>query len=101
MSVHIVQLICPERHCILAVAYDPEAGTTEAEAIEAIEEGRKKMKLNPWCGICNSRELTHEDRATEFATIEEAMPWLMETQAYNQLARAVIEHERSQTRRNN
>lgn len=96
MSVRIVQLLCPQRHCVLAVAYDTEH-TTKEEAIEAIEHGRKAMKIDPWCGLCASRELTFDDQPTVFKTMETAMPSLMAEQIKNLATRAAILEHRKQT----
>ena len=40
-------------------------------AVEAAIEGRG---LDPWCGICKSRDFHYEDAKSIFKTIEEAYP---------------------------
>lgn len=83
MKVRIVQLLCPERHCVLAVAYQSPTG--EADPIksallrETFDGLLEKKALNPWCGICRSTRLTCEDSETVFKTMEEAGPFLQES----------------------
>ena len=81
-KVYIAQLLCPERHAILAFA---EEFDTLAEAEEVlgkrVEEVRASAMLNPWCGLCNSRNLSVEVRPTIFRTIEEARPELHASEA--------------------
>ena len=86
--VRIVQLLCPSRHAVLAAAYETPDGAEEPNKAEALrkqfqEFQKPPMNLNPWCGICESRELHTEDAATRYATIEEAWPALEETQRRN------------------
>jgi hypothetical protein len=78
-KVRIVQLLCPQRHCIVATAYESPDGEADPEMTEALR--RKFGALvgagwNPWCGICSSRDLRPEDRPTIFATLAEAAPFL-------------------------
>ena len=82
--VHIVQLLCPERHCILAVAYESDKPMpedpcryVEQQFQEAVQAGI----LNPWCDICRSRDLHTEDAPTRFRTLEEARPHLKALEA--------------------
>jgi hypothetical protein len=74
--IHIVQCLCPQRHTISAVLYDPaEPRENSATDLlrESVEGAIKSGLLNPWCGICSSRDFTYEDRATRFETMEEAL----------------------------
>lgn len=77
--VWLVQLLCPNRHCIIAAAYDPES-SNESESIEKLEELRKNLKLNPWCGLCGSTSLRYEAGPTVFGTMGEALPELAKCQ---------------------
>jgi hypothetical protein len=81
VKVRIIQLLCPSRHCVVATAYESPDG---AEIPEMTEDLRKRFTAfvlagaNPWCGICKSKNLTPEDRATGFTTMAEALPFLQE-----------------------
>jgi hypothetical protein len=89
--VHIVQCLCPSRHCVLAVSYDPANPDPEAtvrtpeQGITAlrtlVEAAISKSLINPWCGICGSRTFTYEDAETRWKTMEEAMPYLKASEA--------------------
>ena len=81
-KVRIVQLLCPQRHCIVSTAYESPDGAEIPEMTERVREGFAelvKTGVNPWCGLCYSRDLRAEDRPTKFATLDEAMPHLMES----------------------
>jgi hypothetical protein len=88
--VRLVQLLCPRRHCLLAVAYESDQGTRDKAVIE-MEAQRVRLGLNPWCGICGSRELAYEDRPTPYRTIEDALPELRETEQANLESRAHLD----------
>jgi hypothetical protein len=92
--IHIIQCLCPQRHCILAVAYD-DAVAPGDEAMQALKNGVQAMVsvglIDPWCGFCESRELFYEDRITNFATMEEAQPALKACET-EQLATAARRH---------
>lgn len=89
--VHIVQLLCPVRHCLLSAAYE--------QGIGSFEESRKMLEdmigpkgaFNARCEICGSVILHFEDAPTTFATLKEAMPSLMESQSKQMATRAVLE----------
>lgn len=80
--VHITQLLCPSRHCILATAYESEKGSAQ-QAVELLQATASELKIHPWCGICGSTELVYEDRATPFRTLSQAMPTLASLQKAN------------------
>ncbi|MEA3211301.1 MAG: hypothetical protein QOE70_4358 [Chthoniobacter sp.] len=80
--VHVVQLLCPQRHCVLGAAYEDDAQTFEG-ACAMIEAQFKAKAFNRWCELCQSRELTYEDKATQWATMQEAAPALMAAQIAN------------------
>jgi hypothetical protein len=80
-KVRIVQLLCPKRHCIVATAYESPDGEMLPEMTVRLREGFEEMVqkgANPWCGICQSRDLRPEDQPTVFATMVEAWPFLAE-----------------------
>jgi len=88
-KVHIVQLLCPSRHCLVATAYE-EGERTFDEAAEGLRGAMRTVGANDWCGICGSHNLKFEDGVTRFATLKEAMPYLETVQAANLIAKAVI-----------
>jgi len=83
-KVRIVQLLCPQRHCVLAAAYEAPDGTEDTDiAIRLHAEFNRLVGngvLNPWCGLCGSLSLRAEDSPTPFATMEEAAPHLYENE---------------------
>jgi hypothetical protein len=95
-KVHIVQLLCPSRHCIMAVGYHPDNGSS-AEAIEMLRGVIEKLKLNPWCGICGSPDLKFEDSPTVFDTMIEAAPSL----AYSAMKQAITSVVSASSMKNN
>lgn len=99
MKVRIVQLLCPQRHAVVAFAYESETG-------EALPEKTDEFKvrlaaayanhlLNPWCGICRSQDLRYEDEATIFKTLETAMPFLRELEQRQAATRKFFESGRN------
>jgi hypothetical protein len=80
--IHLVQHLCPKRHCIMAVAFNSD-DSNEGEAIESLKEGERSLGVYPFCGICGSTDLTFECRATPFKTMEEARPVLAIVQRAN------------------
>jgi hypothetical protein len=97
--IRIVQCLCPARHAILAVAYDPadipehfngDPDGPRAGLKALVEEGITAEAINPWCGICGSREFNYEDAPTKFQTLEEARPALASLEALQKLARSII-----------
>lgn len=89
MSVYLIQCLCPQRHCIAATAYEAEGPSDESLA--AFEADVKEMvalkSINPWCGICNSRDWHYEMAKTRYRTMEEAEGPLAEAQAAQAAAR--------------
>jgi hypothetical protein len=102
--IHIVQLLCPSRHCIVAAAYDPAdaAGTGPLprplggeDLLRAQFDQLVAAKaINPWCGICGSKTLTYEDRATRFETMAEATPAIRASEEAQRQTREFIERSR-------
>lgn len=71
MQILIAQCLCgPNRHAMLALALQPQdAGEHAIEllqaCVQAVLDGEGEQlglppKMNPWCGICGSREWTYE-----------------------------------------
>ena len=83
MKVRIVQLLCPQRHCVMALPYQTDNG---AEIPEKTDELKKTFAelvqrfLNPWCGLCQSRNLHTEDQPTIFRTMDEARSFLEQSE---------------------
>jgi hypothetical protein len=65
--IHIIQCLCPDRHCIYGMAYD-SADFKPGEAMigfrEMVQAAFDKKLFNPWCGICGSTVLSYEDCST-------------------------------------
>lgn len=91
--VHILQVLCPQRHCIIALAFMPEDRTPE----QAIEDGKALIKglvedkaLNHWCALCGGKEFSYEVGVTRYKTIEEARPHLEQHEQKMLLSRAIL-----------
>lgn len=110
--IRIVQCLCPQRHAILAIAYEPgitaaqeDFGGTDditlteenaADYLRSMVEGLvKRQSLNPWCGVCHSRQFTYEDRPTRFATMREAIPELQRLEDAQQRTRVFFDAGRN------
>ena len=76
--IKIAQLLCPSRHCFLAVAFDP-AKVTEADAcIELGQSAAEHMKRHgSTCAICGSGDFTIEILVTPFDSMVEATPMIV------------------------
>ena len=91
MSIHLIQLLCPARHCVIALPYPSEQARGKERTIALMEEMRRALGINPWCGICGSRELVYEDRATLFETLHEALPLLHELEEEQLRSRGLLD----------
>jgi hypothetical protein len=98
-KIYLMQLLCPQRHAIVALAFDPEA-MTENEARQACEKRMAIGDINPWCGICGSRHLRYEAAPTRFETMEKARPELERLERENAAARIFFETQRRSARGN-
>lgn len=87
--VHLIQILCPNRHTMVAAPYDPGKQSAQ-EALDMLKEAFRQSGLNPWCGLCQSRELCYEDAATIFKSIEEAMPALRAMEQLNLSTRRIL-----------
>ena len=76
--VYIVQCLCPQRHCLMAVATDQQPIAAELRLRAVIEEVLRRRKINPWCAICGepSDQWRYETGVTQFRTMAEAQPEL-------------------------
>jgi hypothetical protein len=92
--VWIAQCLCPQRHCIMALAGESdskEAATNIAWALrEQIDEVLRTGLMNPWCGLCKAPEedWRYEVGRTPFSTMEEAAPVLRKNEAEQAATRA-------------
>jgi len=79
--IHLTQYMCPKRHAVLAAAWDDQEVTAQEAQVNF--ERRVEVLHSRWldrrCAICDQDvEFHFEDGVTEFATMEEAMPYLLE-----------------------
>jgi len=89
--VMLVQLICPERHCIAAGAYEEGRGTFQETCDMLKQMISPNGFLNDWCAICGSHVLKYEEGRTRFATLSEAAPFLAEQQSNNMMTRKLLD----------
>lgn len=68
--IRLTQCLCPSRHAIMAVFYDTDAPGPALRDVVTLMIAEDL--INPWCGICHSREFHYEDAATAFGSMEEA-----------------------------
>ena len=97
-KVRILQLLCPSRHCILATYYEsPDGAVIPEMRVRLLEKFAdfQKLGLNPWCGICRSRNLRVDDQATVHATIAEAEPAIRELAARQAVTRKFFQASKS------
>lgn len=96
--IHITQCLCgPQRHAILAITWaDPEftSGDAEAHLKIFVESLIETNTINPWCGICGSRNFRYEDGVTRYRTMKEATPDLQLAQLSNLLSGLSLKPER-------
>ena len=90
--VYLVQLLCPQRHCIVCCVYEerPEPVESQSEVTRAELREFAEEHLDPWCGICGSRQLTFEDALTRFRSIEEALPELEKVTVDNRITALIL-----------
>lgn len=96
-KVYLVQLLCPERHCVLAAAFE-EGENTPDKVIAEMKEQMKQNNINPWCGLCGSPKLTFETAPTKYDSLQAAAPVLFEEQLKQMFTRAVMtkhQHDRN------
>ena len=98
-KVHLVQCLCPERHCITALAYELRE-MSDDEAIlflqEAVRLTLEKKGMDPRCLLCGAPmdQWNYEAAETRFATLGEAQPALMAEQAKQRLTAEVVKQYR-------
>lgn len=87
--VRLVQLLCPQRHSIIAAAYE-EGSSTFDQVVRMMEKRVRELGINGWCGICGSHDLRYEEARTKAKTLAEIMPALKEAEASNLATRAAL-----------
>jgi hypothetical protein len=89
--IKIAQLLCPSRHCFMAVAFDGDM-VTEADATCQLNlSAREHMEAyGPACALCGSVDFKIEIGVTRFAAMDEAMPVLAACEAAQLAARAYL-----------
>ncbi len=94
-KVRLVQLLCPNRHAIVAGAYLPGESTFD-DTVAVLRNKLQALEAEWRCGICGSRRLAFEDAETHFRSLEQAAPELARWQAANLYARKVIDSEKGE-----
>lgn len=87
--VKLVQYQCPNKHCILALAYLEE---DDATARRLLNEKVEECRLDPWCALCRAprvewRLIMFETGFTDMRVI---MPALMDMSLRQLLLRAAV-----------
>jgi hypothetical protein len=74
VSVYLIQCLCPQRHCILGMAYEADEPSDDklAEFKANVVRLVAVSAMDPWCGICQSRNWSYETKKTPYLTLEEA-----------------------------
>ena len=90
IMVRIVQLLCPERHCLVAAPYEDDRMTFR-ECCDALKTAFDTGGFNSHCGICGSRDLHFEDGAKEFSNLKEAAPSLQAMMEQNMHTRTLLD----------
>jgi hypothetical protein len=88
--VHLIQYLCPERHCLATAAYRQGDGGTYEAAVAGLRAMLKSAGTDPWCDICGSHDLAFEDLVIPFDTWEAALPELRRQQAETLRSRSLF-----------
>ena len=93
MKVYIVQLKCPNNHCVMGLAGEFETDESANAALsyaigEMMGNAVKEGLVNYECGICHSHQLRPQVAATRFTTMAEAKPHLDQAEK-DQMASAI------------
>jgi len=88
-QIWLLQLLCPARHCLCATLYrSTEQRPEDAEA--ALRALMTSAGINPWCGICGSRDITAEHAPTPYTDWEAALAAMREEEAKQLATRALL-----------
>ncbi len=89
--IKIAQMLCPQRHCFLALAYDSRHTSDAMASYRLGHATREHMQRHGCkCAICGAEEFNVEIGEIGFVTMAEATPALLETRAANQRTRALL-----------
>jgi hypothetical protein len=97
MKVYIAQLLCPKRHCIVALAFEmtaeEEPRDFKKETADTLWRAFAAGAFNQWCAICRAPMVDWhaEVDVTGFASLEEARPHLKHIQESQMITRAIID----------
>ena len=93
--VWLVQLLCPERHAVMAAPYEKETEDQATEIADGIKDQMKEKGFIWECGICKSTELLFEEGPTRFMSLDEAIPHIKNIERENILTRLIIDAMRT------
>jgi len=88
--IRMIQLLCPNRHAIVAAFYNDET-SGHCEVVAEMKAALDQAKANPWCGICGSAHLEFEDRPTDYQTIDEAKASAQAVAMVNAYSRSILD----------
>jgi hypothetical protein len=106
--INLTQWLCPQRHCLIAFAWDPEKNSekemmekgeslfTKIDSLQFTVGGQAlppqpRTGSNRFCGVCSSKEIHVETIQTKFKTVEGAAPALRNLQQANLLAMRILQ----------
>jgi hypothetical protein len=92
-KIHVTQCLCPKRHNIAAIVWEepeftPEIGIAKLKSM--VQHLFETKAVNPWCGICLSRDLGYEDGISKFTTMPEALSAMAASQVQQAISRDII-----------
>ena len=97
--IHLIQCLCPERHAIMAVMYDPERISAEGALAgfqQVVELALQQKVIRQRCEICKRDvEFHYEDAVTKFNSIEEAAPLARQIEAQQLATRRFFDAARN------
>jgi hypothetical protein len=92
MNLWLVQWLCPTRHALAAVPYDPCRVHTSAEAEALLLTEATRFGLLPICGLCGSTDLHFEHGKLPYSDWDAARAALFDTERKNIETRIAIDH---------
>lgn len=83
MTVWIAQCLCPDRHCIIAVAGEADDEARARNVVLrglrlSVREALRQQTIHPWCSLCGATKSSwrYEVGQTSFKSMDEAVPHL-------------------------
>lgn len=98
-KIKIMRLLCPQNHCIAGLGYDPDKHDEETVK-KLILAGLGATNFTPCCASCGARNLHYEATATNFDTVREATPAIVEEARKYAAEREFIKNIRRSARNN-